>query len=101
VDASLKYMHQMERWGVLGLQFGYTHVFSFDTADFPDSPLVDSRNDRQYNPVRWRANMRVNWAYDDWNTSFYAHHQGGIPNFNQATHPGRGSGQTIWNLDVS
>lgn len=101
VDASLKYMHQMGRWGSLGVQLGYTHVFSFETADFADSPIIDSRNDRQYNPVRWRANMRLNWAYDDWNTSLYAHHQGGIPNFNQVTNPGRGSGQTIWNLDLS
>lgn len=101
VDASLKYMHQMDRWGSLGVQVGYTHVFSFETADFADSPIIDSRNDRQYNPVRWRANMRLNWAYEDWNTSLYAHHQGGIPNFNQVTNPGRGSGQTIWNLDLS
>lgn len=100
-DASLKYLHNMNRWGSLGVQLGYTHVFSFETADFADSPLVDSRNDRNYNPMRWRANMRLNWAYDDWNTSLYAYTQGGIPNFNQVTRPGRGPSQTIWNLDLS
>ena len=101
VDASLKYLHDIGRWGSLGFQVGYTHVFSFETAQFSDSPLVDSRNDRNYNQVRWRSNVRVNWAYDDWNTSVYAHTQGGIPNNNQVTHPGRGSAFTLYNLDVS
>ena len=101
VDTSMRYHHDFGRWGVLGAQLGYTHVFSFETADFADSPLVDSRNELAYNPVRWRANMRLNWAYDEWNTSLYAYTQGGIPNFNQATNPGRGPSHTIWNMDVS
>jgi iron complex outermembrane recepter protein len=101
VDASLRYQQDIGRWGTMGVQLGYTHVFSFETADFSDSPLVDSRNDRQYNQARHRANVRLNWAYDDWNTSLYGHRQGGIPNNNQVTHPGRGPAHTLWNLDVS
>jgi iron complex outermembrane receptor protein len=101
VDASLRYQQDIGSWGTMGVQLGYTHVFSFETADFADSPLEDSRNDRQYNQARHRANMRLNWAYGEWNTSLYGHRQGGIPNLNQVTHPGRGPAHTLWNLDVS
>lgn len=101
VDVSLKYEHDLGRLGSLGVQAGYTHVFSFETADFAEMPLEDSRNDRNYNPVRHRENLRVNWGYDDWNTSVYGYRMGGIPNNNQVTHPGRGPSHTIWNMDVS
>lgn len=101
VDASLRYSHDMGGWGELGLQVGYTHVFSFETAQFADSELVDSRNDINYNPVRNRSNLRLNWAIGDWNTSLYGYRTGSIPNFNQINNPGRGSSHTLWNADVS
>lgn len=101
VDVSLRWQQDIGRWGSIGVQAGYTHVFTFETADFADSELEDSRNDRNYNPVRHRENLRINWAYGDWNTSLYGHRQGGIPNYNQLTHPGRGSAFTLWNADVS
>ncbi|TDK28346.1 TonB-dependent receptor [Luteimonas aestuarii] len=101
VDASLRYSQDIGRFGSLGVQAGYTHVFSFEHAAFADQPLRDERNNVEYNPVRNRSNLRLNWSIDDWNSSIYGYRLGSRPNNNQITHPGRGSSFTLWNADVS
>ncbi|MCD9031626.1 TonB-dependent receptor [Luteimonas sp. Y-2-2-4F] len=101
LDAGLRWSHGIGRWGSLGLQASYTHVLTFETAQFADEPLQDSRSDVDYNAFRSRVNWRINWAIGDWTTSLYGYRWGSRPNYNQTVLPGRTHPYAIWNADVS
>lgn len=107
IDAGLRWSQTLGRFGGLGVQASYTHVLTFETAQFPDDPLVDSRSDLQYNAFRSRMNWRVNWAINDWNTSIYGYRWGSRPVYNTNSAAVEDWGRMrikpymIWNADVS
>ncbi|MGX5731794.1 TonB-dependent receptor plug domain-containing protein [Pseudoxanthomonas beigongshangi] len=72
IDATYKYKLDTDRWGVFGLDLGYSLLLTDKDRQFREDELVDYRDEpSRYANQRSRARGSLSWSKGDWSTTVF------------------------------
>lgn len=75
IDASLNYAFSTDRFGLFGLQLGYSHVLDQKSATLPTDPVVSFR-DTGTQDLRSRGRATFNWDYKKFGMTLFVNRLG-------------------------